>query len=56
MLEAQRRDAVAAGASGQAKWIYFRSPPQTWEHLCGREGWLLYDPESGTNMAFCWLR
>lgn len=21
-------------------WIYFRSPSETWELLCGREGWL----------------
>ena len=22
------------------KWVYFESPPQTWEWLCGRAGWM----------------
>lgn len=29
------------GTSGQAlTWIYFESPRWTWEHLCGRAGWM----------------
>jgi hypothetical protein len=27
------------GADG-LRWIHFRSPEWTWQHLCGREGWL----------------
>ena len=27
-------------APSDLHWIYFRSPPETWELLCGREGWL----------------
>lgn len=35
-----------------AVWIFFESPGWTWESECGREGWLLYDPESKTQHAF----
>jgi len=24
----------------QLAWFYFESPPWTWEHLCGRAGWM----------------
>ena len=27
-------------ASDQLSWFYFSSPAETWEHLCGRAGWL----------------
>ena len=27
-------------APSDLQWIYFRSPPSTWEALCGQEGWL----------------
>jgi hypothetical protein len=36
--------AVAQGLDEKVRWIFFTSPPPTWEHLCGRAGWLLYDP------------
>lgn len=41
------KGAIDAGAPAATRWIYFRSPPWTWESLCGREGWLLTDPETG---------
>ena len=27
-------------AAGQLIWFYFESPAETWEHLCGRAGWM----------------
>jgi hypothetical protein len=27
-------------AAGQLSWFYFESPAETWEHLCGRAGWM----------------
>jgi hypothetical protein len=45
-MGARRKEVVQAGASKDTAWIYFTSPPSTWEALCGREGWLLYDPQS----------
>ncbi|MBK8293722.1 MAG: hypothetical protein IPK93_02705 [Solirubrobacterales bacterium] len=45
-LVTSKRGAIEAGAPASIKWIYFRSPPSTWEGLCGREGWLLIDPET----------
>jgi hypothetical protein len=27
-------------AAGQLSWFYFDSPAETWEHLCGRAGWM----------------
>ena len=55
MLQTMKERLMAAlkcGASEETSWIYFRSPPRTWEHLCGREGWLLYDPHSGSQYDF----
>ena len=26
--------------AGQLSWFYFESPSETWEHLCGRAGWM----------------
>lgn len=51
-LEEMRRTAIADGASERAEWIYFSSPDWTWEQLCGREGWLLFDRERRTQHAF----
>jgi|RhiMethySRZTD1v2_1073278.scaffolds.fasta_scaffold855506_1 hypothetical protein len=52
-LEAIRRAAVAdRGAPESARWVYFSSPDWTWQHLCGREGWLLYDRATQTQHAF----
>ena len=51
-LEAARTRAVEAGASQATRWIYFSSPDWTWQRLCGREGWLLYDPETKTQLDF----
>lgn len=36
----------------KAKWFYFRSPPWTWKNLCGREGWIMYDPKRQKQYAF----
>jgi 2-keto-4-pentenoate hydratase len=44
--------AIADGGSQETRWIYFRSPPWTWEQLCGREGWLLVDPRTGRQFQF----
>lgn len=27
-------------AASQLNWFYFESPAETWEHLCGRAGWM----------------
>jgi hypothetical protein len=46
-VQARRR-----GAGEATVWIYFSSPDRTWEHLCGRAGWLLYDPKSKRQYDF----
>jgi hypothetical protein len=52
-LESMRQAALADhGAPKSARWIYFSSPDWTWQHLCGREGWLLYDEATRTQHAF----
>jgi hypothetical protein len=51
-LEYLRVQALGDGASERARWIYFCSPPWTWDQECGREGWLLYEPETGAQHAF----
>jgi len=33
-------------------WVYFRSPPLTWEHLAGTEGWLLWNSETGEQYGY----
>lgn len=53
-LDQARQEALEAGASPKAQWVYFRSPDWTWQALCGREGWLLVDPGSGKQYTF-WL-
>lgn len=35
-----------------AEWVYFRSPDWTWEALCGRAGWMLWDPSTGEQFCF----
>jgi hypothetical protein len=35
-----------------AEWVYFRSPDWTWGALCGRAGWMLWDPSTGEQFAF----
>lgn len=40
-----RQQALDAGAPEKAAWVYFSSPRWTWENECGREGWLLVDPD-----------
>jgi hypothetical protein len=47
-----RAEAIRQGATEAVRWIYFRSPEWTWRSECGREGWLLYDPETGAQHAF----
>lgn len=51
-LEYLRAQALGDGASERARWIYFCSPPWTWDQECGREGWPLYEPETGAQHAF----
>jgi len=53
-LETMRREAIKAGAPEDVEWIYFSSPEWTWQALCGRAGWLLYDKQTGAQHAF-WL-
>ena len=33
-------------------WVFFRSPPETWRKLCGREGWFVFDYEKLKTKAF----
>jgi hypothetical protein len=35
-----------------AEWVFFRSPEWTWQAMCGREGWMLWDPSTGEQFAF----
>ena len=35
-----------------AVWFYFRSPTWTWEHDCGRGGWMVVDKEPPREIAF----
>lgn len=35
-----------------AEWIYFESPDWTWDALCGRAGWILFDRATGDQWAF----
>jgi len=34
------------------EWIYFSSPEWTWEALCGRAGWLLWNPQTEDQIYF----
>jgi len=47
--DAARREALMSRARACPKcdrpptelaWVYYSSPPVTWEHLCGRAGWI----------------
>jgi hypothetical protein len=51
-MEQARQKAQRSGSGAGIQWVYFRSPPWTWEALCGREGWLLFDPDSGAQHQF----
>jgi hypothetical protein len=33
-------------------WVYFQSPPWTWETLCGRAGWMVIDVQICKQKAF----
>jgi hypothetical protein len=44
-----RREGVSLNT---AEWFYFRSPEDTWRALCGREGWVLWRPATGEQLAF----
>ena len=33
-------------------WVYFKSPPESWERQCGREGWLVIDHETLSSKEF----
>lgn len=35
-----------------AEWVYFRSPEWTWQNMCGRAGWMLWDPSTGEQFVF----
>ena len=39
-------------ALAAAEWVYFRSPDWTWQNLCGRAGWMLWDPSTGEQFCF----
>lgn len=51
-MNKMRERVLSEGASPSTKWIYFESPEWTWENLCGRAGWLLYDPDAGKQHEF----
>ena len=34
------------------QWIYFSSPDWTWDALCGRAGWLLWNPQTEDQVYF----
>ena len=33
-------------------WVYFKSPPESWERQCGREGWFVIDHETLKSKEF----
>ncbi|MFM8758572.1 MAG: hypothetical protein ACKODS_03375 [Methylophilaceae bacterium] len=33
-------------------WVFFRSPPETWRKMCGRQGWFVFDYEKLNTKAF----
>lgn len=35
-----------------AEWVWFTSPEWTWAALCGRAGWMLWNPETGEQFHF----
>jgi len=51
-MVSQRDAAIRKGAGSRTEWIWFESPKVTWEMLCGRAGWLLYDPDSRKQLDF----
>ena len=40
------------GLTTKDYWVFFRSPPETWRTLCGREGWFVFDYEKLKTKAF----
>ena len=45
----------ACGAvADELAWFYFRSPPWTWEHLCGCEGVVVYCDHCNGVVAYGW--
>lgn len=32
--------------------LYFKSPPSTWEHLCGQAGWMVICPDCKNQIWF----
>lgn len=41
VMRKEMRSCPACGRpASELSWTYYSSPPSTWEHLCGREGWL----------------
>ena len=52
-LQQAEAQTLLRGVSAQGlEWIYFRSPEWTWAKLCGREGWLLWEPQTREQHAF----
>ena len=51
-IEQIRLRRIDEGFSEEIRWIYFRSPETTWQALCGRADWLLYDPSTRTQLDF----
>ena len=39
----------------ELEWLWFTSPEWTWDRLCGREGWLLWNPQTGDQVHFLCL-
>lgn len=38
--DARTREGTCPRCQRPLTWVYFSSPPWTWENLCGRAGWL----------------
>lgn len=40
LREGARSCPLCGRGPGELAWLYFESPKWTWEHLCGRAGWM----------------
>ncbi len=51
-LERASRCPQCEKPAAELTWIYFQSPAWTWEHLCGRSGWMTVCDDCRLQTAF----
>jgi hypothetical protein len=52
VLDWRREQALATGTPERATWVWFTAPDHAWRSEAGTEGWLLYDRETGEQLAY----